>query len=103
MCSAFPLRLPGTYAIRLSRARSDELARVRRPAHAAAPLPESAERCDTVLPILMADEQLARVRRLAAIEELLPALVGVLDLREVLTRVSEVAGRVLEHDAIALP
>ena len=30
-------------------------------------------------------------------------MVGVLDVREVFTRVSEVVGRVLEHDAIALP
>jgi transcriptional regulator with GAF, ATPase, and Fis domain len=49
-----------------------------------------------------ADEELARLRRLAVVEELLPTLVGVLDLREVFTRVSEVAGRVLEHDAITL-
>jgi hypothetical protein len=49
-----------------------------------------------------AGDELARLRRLAVVEELLPALVGVLDLREVFTRVSEVAGRVLEHDAITL-
>ena len=50
-----------------------------------------------------ADEELARLRRLAIVDELLPTLVGVLDAREVFTRASEVAGRVLQHDAIALP
>jgi hypothetical protein len=49
-----------------------------------------------------ADEELTRLRRLAAVEELLTTLVGVLDVREVFARVSEVAGRVLKH-AIALP
>jgi transcriptional regulator with GAF, ATPase, and Fis domain len=55
------------------------------------PLPESA------------DEELARLRRLAIVDELLTTLVGVLDVREVFAQVSEVAGRVLKHDAIALP
>ena len=50
-----------------------------------------------------ADDELARLRRLAIVDELLTTLVGVLDVREVFTRVSEVVGRVLEHDAIALP
>ncbi len=78
------------------------------------PLPQSVERCDTIPPILMADEQraairesadeeLTRLRRLAVVEQLLPTLVGVLDLRDVLTRVSEGVGHVLAHDALALP
>ncbi len=50
-----------------------------------------------------ADEELARLRRLAIVDELLTTLVGVLDVREVFAQVSEVAGRVLTHDAIALP
>ena len=50
-----------------------------------------------------AGDELARLRRLAIVDELLTTLVGVLDVREVFTRVSEVVGRVLEHDAIALP
>lgn len=50
-----------------------------------------------------AGDELARLRRLAIVDELLTTLIGVLDVREVFTRVSEVVGRVLEHDAIALP
>ncbi len=50
-----------------------------------------------------ADEELSRLRRLAIVEELLTTLVGVHDVREVFAQVSEVAGRVLTHDAIALP
>ena len=50
-----------------------------------------------------AEEELARLRRLAIVEELLTTLVGVLDVREVFARVSEVVGRVLTHDALALP
>jgi hypothetical protein len=49
------------------------------------------------------DQELARLRRLAVVEELLPALTGVLDVREVLSRVSDIAHRVLPHDAIILP
>jgi len=48
------------------------------------------------------DTELAGLRRLAIVDELLTTLVDVLDLREVLTRVSEIAGRVLSHDAITL-
>ena len=48
------------------------------------------------------DEELARLRRLAVVEQLLGSLVGVLDLGEVLARVSEVVARLLEHDAIVL-
>jgi GAF domain-containing protein len=50
-----------------------------------------------------ADTELARLRRLAIVDELLTTLVGVLDVREVFGQLSEVAGRVLTHDAIALP
>ena len=50
-----------------------------------------------------ADEELARLRRLAIVEELLTTLVGVLDVREVFAQVSEVARRVLKHDALAIP
>jgi transcriptional regulator with GAF, ATPase, and Fis domain len=50
-----------------------------------------------------ADEELARLRRLATADDLLTALVGTLDIREMFTRVSEVVGRVLTHDAISLP
>jgi transcriptional regulator with GAF, ATPase, and Fis domain len=49
------------------------------------------------------DDELARLRRLAIVDELLTTLVGVLDVRAVFAHVSEVAGRVLTHDAIALP
>ena len=49
-----------------------------------------------------ADEELARLRRLAIVEQLLGTLVGVLDPREVLARTSAVVERLLEHDAIAL-
>ena len=48
------------------------------------------------------DTELAGLRRLAIVDELLTTLVDVLDLREVLTRVSEIASRVLSHDAITL-
>ncbi len=50
-----------------------------------------------------AAEELARLRRLAIVEDLLAALVGTLDVRDVFTRVSELVGRVLQHDAISLP
>jgi transcriptional regulator with GAF, ATPase, and Fis domain len=49
------------------------------------------------------NDELARLRRLAVVEELLTPLAGVLDVREVFTRVSDIAGRVLPHDAISLP
>jgi transcriptional regulator with GAF, ATPase, and Fis domain len=50
-----------------------------------------------------ADAELVRLRRLSIVDELLTTLVGTLDVGDVLTRVSEVAGRVLPHDAISLP
>ena len=49
-----------------------------------------------------ADAELARLRRLAVVDELLTTLVDVRDMREVLTRVSDIAGRVLAHDTITL-
>jgi two-component system response regulator AtoC len=50
-----------------------------------------------------ASEELAQLRRLAIVDELLATFVGTLDIREVFTRVSQVVGRVLTHDAISLP
>jgi GAF domain-containing protein len=44
-----------------------------------------------------------RLRRLEALDELLPTLAGVLDVREVFVRISEIAGRVLPHDFLTLP
>jgi transcriptional regulator with GAF, ATPase, and Fis domain len=46
---------------------------------------------------------LDRLTRLEALDELLPTLAGVLDLREVFSRVSQIAQRVLPHDALGLP
>ncbi len=48
------------------------------------------------------DAELARLRRLAVVDELLSTLAGVLDLREVFARMSQIAGRVLAHDAITV-
>jgi transcriptional regulator with GAF, ATPase, and Fis domain len=48
-------------------------------------------------------DELARLRRLAVVDELLAAMAGVLDVRDVFARVSDIAGRVLPHDAISLP
>ena len=44
-----------------------------------------------------------RLQRLQALDELLPALSGVLDIREVFARISEISQRVIPHDMIALP
>jgi transcriptional regulator with GAF, ATPase, and Fis domain len=49
------------------------------------------------------DDELARLRRLAVVDELLTPLAGVLDVRDVFARVSDIAGRILPHDAISLP
>jgi transcriptional regulator with GAF, ATPase, and Fis domain len=46
--------------------------------------------------------ELARLRRVATIDELLTVLVDVLDVREVFARISEITGRVLSHDAITV-
>jgi hypothetical protein len=50
-----------------------------------------------------ADPQFDRLRRLQDLDELLPALAGVLDIREVFERVSAIAGRALPPDMLALP
>jgi transcriptional regulator with GAF, ATPase, and Fis domain len=42
-------------------------------------------------------------RRLEALDELLPMLAGVLDIREVFERVSAIARKVLPHDLLSLP
>jgi len=44
-----------------------------------------------------------RLRRLQALDELLPALTDVLDIRDVFERISDISQRVLPHDMIALP
>ena len=57
----------------------------------------------------MADRQppdssaLGRLQRLEALDELLPMLSGVLDVREVFVTVSQVAQKVLPHDLLGLP
>ncbi len=48
------------------------------------------------------DTELARLRRLASVDELLTTLVDAGDVREVLKRVAEIAGRVLASDALTL-
>jgi PAS domain S-box-containing protein len=42
-------------------------------------------------------------RRFEALDELLPALAGVLDIREVFERVSDIARQVIPHDSLSLP
>src|SRR5262245_3382140 len=51
----------------------------------------------------MPNEGLSGARRLEAIDARLPALFEALDVREVFTRVSEIAKDVLPHDAVGLP
>ncbi len=48
------------------------------------------------------EAELARLRRLAVVDEMLSILTGVLDLREVFSRMSQIAGQVLVHDAITV-
>jgi hypothetical protein len=43
------------------------------------------------------------LRRLRSLDELLPALSGALDVRDVFARISEIAQKVLPHDMLALP
>lgn len=50
-----------------------------------------------------AGAELARLRRLAVVDDLLTTLVGTVDVREVFAQVSAVTSRVLPHDAISLP
>jgi hypothetical protein len=47
------------------------------------------------------DPTLDHLRRLENLDELLPTLAGVLDIREVFERVSAIARRVLPHDTHA--
>src|SRR5262245_63518478 len=42
-------------------------------------------------------------RRLQALDELLPTLTGVLDIRDVFERVAAIARRVIPHDSLSLP
>lgn len=49
-----------------------------------------------------ADEELARLRRLNIVDELLTTLVGVRDVREVFALTSELSARVLTYDSIVL-
>jgi transcriptional regulator with GAF, ATPase, and Fis domain len=46
--------------------------------------------------------EVASLRRLEAAAALLPALIGVLDVREVFTRLSSIGGRALPHDLLTL-
>ncbi len=48
------------------------------------------------------ERELERLRRLDAIDELLPTLAEVLDVREVFARIGEIAKRVIPHDALGL-
>jgi transcriptional regulator with GAF, ATPase, and Fis domain len=48
------------------------------------------------------DEELARLRRLAALETVLPALVEALDIREIFERVSELSKPALGHDFLSV-
>ncbi len=48
------------------------------------------------------EEELAHYRRLQELDALLPALAGVLDVREVFEKVSEIAKRVLSHDVMVV-
>ncbi len=51
----------------------------------------------------MEEAEVERLRRLAAADEILPTLTGVLDIRAVFGRLSAIAQRVLPHDALGLP
>src|SRR5690242_19649275 len=46
--------------------------------------------------------ELERLRRLDALDELLPTLAEVLDVRQVFARIGEIAKRVIPHDAFGL-
>jgi transcriptional regulator with GAF, ATPase, and Fis domain len=48
------------------------------------------------------ERALERLRRLDALDELLPTLAEVLDVREVFARIGEIAKRVIPHDALGL-
>jgi transcriptional regulator with GAF, ATPase, and Fis domain len=49
------------------------------------------------------DAELSRLRRLAIVDDVLGVLIGVLDVRDVFTRVCESTALALPHDAIGLP
>jgi hypothetical protein len=53
-------------------------------------------------PLAFDSSDAGRLARLQALDELLPALSGVLDVRDVFVRVSEIAQKVLVHDMVAL-
>ena len=46
------------------------------------------------------DDEVARLRRLAVVQTLLTTVVAAVDVRVVFARIAEIAGRVLDHDAI---
>ena len=48
------------------------------------------------------DSELDRLRRLEALDELLPTLATVLDVRTVFFRISEIAKQAVPHDALGL-
>jgi two-component system response regulator AtoC len=52
-------------------------------------------------PLDMSDS--ARLRRLEALDELVPTLRDVLDIRQVFPKISEIANRVLPHDCLGMP
>src|SRR5262245_6088020 len=45
----------------------------------------------------------ARLKRLQALDDLLPLLTSVLDIRQIFVRISEIAQRALPHDFMGLP
>ena len=68
----------------------------------------SAASCVTLATTPMSSPELEspesdRLRRLEALDELLPTLAGVLDIREVFERMSAIAMTVLPHDMMSLP
>jgi transcriptional regulator with GAF, ATPase, and Fis domain len=54
-------------------------------------------------PVSSDSSERSQLARLEALDELLPTLAGVLDVREVFERVSAIARRVLPHDTMSLP
>src|SRR5215475_571056 len=48
------------------------------------------------------ERELERLRRLDALDELLPTLAEVLDVRQVFARIGEIAKRVIPHDTLGL-
>jgi transcriptional regulator with GAF, ATPase, and Fis domain len=58
---------------------------------------------DSGAPIADAESAAERLARLEALDELLPTLTGVLDIREVFTRVFDITRKVIPHDGLGLP